>query len=71
MWSSGLRLHDRQHGARDLAPDCYVFPAIALLLHLDKPSLNVHQGVEPVLVHHECREKPYAAFHDESVGDQG
>ncbi len=71
MWSSRRRLDDRQHGARDLTPDCDVCLAVVLLLRRGKPSLNVHRGVGPVLVHYEGREKPYAAFHDESVGDQG
>jgi hypothetical protein len=71
LWSSRRRVDDLQHGARDLTPDFDVCPAVALLLHLDKPPLNVHQGVGAVLVHHESREKPYSAFHAVSVGNQG
>jgi len=55
----------------DLTPDFDVCPAVALLLHLDKLPLDVHQGVGPVLLHQESREKPYAAFHALSVGNQG
>ncbi len=53
------------------SPDCEVCTAVALLLHRGKPPLNVHQGVGSVLMHHESREKPYAALHEESVGNEG
>jgi hypothetical protein len=45
MWSSRLRVDDLHHGASDLTPDFDMCPAVALLLHLEKPPLNVHTSV--------------------------